>query len=79
VGEAPGRPVSSVQQHSITNAVAGIQGHAFAAAASRAPLPAHAVPAAQTTSLGTVLRSRVRHHVIIPSECVDDAFWLIVV
>jgi len=79
VGEAPGRPISSVQQHAITNAVAGVQGHAFAVAFARAPLSAHTVPAAQTTSLGTVLRGRVCHHFIIPSECVDGEFWLTVV
>jgi len=79
VGEAPGWPVSSVQQYAIANAFAGVQGYAFAVAFARASLPAHTVPAAQTTSLGTVLRGRVRHHVIVPSECVDGEFWLTMV
>lgn len=68
LGQATGRPVALVQQHAVPDAVAGVQGHAVAVAVARTPLSAHALPTAQTASLGTVLRSRVGHHVVVPSN-----------
>lgn len=68
LGQTAGRPVSPVQQHAVPHAVAGVPGHAAAVAVARTPLPAHSVPAAQTTSLGTVLRGRVGHHVVVSSK-----------
>jgi len=68
LGQAAGRPVALVQQHAIPDAAAGVQSHAVAAAVARAPLSAHALPAAQTAPVGTVLRSRVGHHVLVPSN-----------
>lgn len=70
LGQVAGRPVALVQQHAVPYAVAGVQGHAVAASVARAPLSAHALPAAQTTPLGTVLRSCVGHHVVVPSNLI---------
>lgn len=55
VGQVAGRSVAPVQQHAVQDVVAGLQGHAAVAAVTWPPLSAHAFPAAQATSLGTVL------------------------
>lgn len=46
MGQVASWPVPSVQQHSVSYAVASIPCHTVAVAIARSPLPAHTVPAA---------------------------------